>query len=215
MNALIGSLEKNIDILEDYKKTPEKLNNWLNKKDEYLDQVLCNLDAISSITGAWIGKNGAIFKSWIELYVLIKAVLKSWQALIDIFFDYEAECHTCKNERQDLLDYEFKLISFIIPKIPVIQFPKWPDIILDLHNIRAGIILVLPEFNINSRPILLPPLPPIHLPVLPTVNIMLPSLQILPVFDVFPLPDLPTLPTVILPDLPPPPKLPQMFGSFQ
>ena len=60
---------------------------------------MCNVDAIAGLTGGWINKNGKRFKAWVELYVLIKAILKSWQALIDIFLDYEAECHECKNER--------------------------------------------------------------------------------------------------------------------
>ena len=57
--------------------------------------------------------------------------------LIDVFIDYEEECHECKNERQDGLDEEFSLIDAVVPQIPVIRFPKWPDIIIDLHNIRA------------------------------------------------------------------------------
>jgi hypothetical protein len=51
--------------------------------------------------------------------------------------DYEAECQPCKNERYDLMYFIWKLISMVIPQIPVIQFPKWPDIIIDLHNIRV------------------------------------------------------------------------------
>jgi hypothetical protein len=57
--------------------------------------------------------------------------------LIDIFLGYEASCKECKNERQDLMTFIWELISAVIPNIPVIEFPKWPDIILDLHNIRA------------------------------------------------------------------------------
>ncbi|MDR1945352.1 MAG: hypothetical protein LBQ59_04775 [Candidatus Peribacteria bacterium] len=57
--------------------------------------------------------------------------------MIDIFLGYEASCKECKNERQDLMTFIWELISAVIPNIPVIEFPKWPDIILDLHNIRA------------------------------------------------------------------------------
>jgi hypothetical protein len=64
-------------------------------------------------------------------------MLKSWQMLLDIFSDYDAECHECKNERSDLQTTIWSLISMVIPSIPVIVFPKWPDIIVDLHNIRA------------------------------------------------------------------------------
>ncbi|NCO31626.1 hypothetical protein GW891_02165 [bacterium] len=103
----------------------------------------------------------------------------------------------------------------IIPDIPVIQFPKWPDIILDLHNIRAGLNIMLPEFEINPRPILLPQLPNLYLPDLPNVNITFPSVPILPKLEIPELPDLPTLPVVELPDLPPPPTLPKMFAQLE
>jgi hypothetical protein len=57
--------------------------------------------------------------------------------MVDIFIDYEAECHECKNERGDLQAFIWELISAVIPEMPIILFPKWPDIIMDLHNIRA------------------------------------------------------------------------------
>jgi hypothetical protein len=212
---LIGSLEKNIEILEEYKKLPENLNRWMNKKEVYLEQIICNVESVASYTGGWIDRNGKRFKSWVELYVLIKAILKSWQSLIDVFLDYEAECHECKNERGDLVGFQFKLIDMILPKIPVLQFPKWPDIILDLHNIRAGFTITLPEFSLSNRPILLPGLPNLILPEVPNLNVNIPSLEILPQIIIPELPDLPTLPTVELPNLPPPPKLPRLFASLE
>jgi archaellum component FlaC len=47
---LINSLEKNIEVVEEYKKLPEKLNNWFNVKERYLEQIMCNVEAISQIT---------------------------------------------------------------------------------------------------------------------------------------------------------------------
>jgi hypothetical protein len=179
-----------------------------------LAQILCNVESISYLVGGWIGKNGKRFQAWVELYVLIKAILKSWQVLIDIFTDYNASCHQCKNERHDLLNFVLKLINMIIPKIPIIQFPKWPDIILDLHNIRAGMVIYMPDFKFTLRPIILPNLPYLILPDIPSIRIQLPALPILPTIKLPELPDLPSLPKVILPDLPPPPKLPKMFASL-
>lgn len=103
----------------------------------------------------------------------------------------------------------------VIPKIPIIQFPKWPDIVLDLHNIRAGLIIFLPEFKFNLRPIQLPNLPALFLPDLPSVTLKIPSLPLLPTFKLPVLPDLPSLPRVQLPDLPPPPKIPKIFASLE
>ena len=156
--------------------------------------------------------NGKRFKAWVELYILIKAILKSWQLLADIFIDYDESCHECKNERWDSTQWEWTMISMIIPPIPIIKFPKWPDIVLDLHNIRLNLSIKLPEFRINSRPIVLPPAPQL---ILPDYNATLPALPILPLLEIPELPDLPSLPSVKLPDLPPPPSLPKIWGNIE
>lgn len=215
VNAYVASLEKNIQTLQEYKEFPDKLAKLINIKEVWLEQILCNIEAISELVGEWVSSNGERFKAWVELYILIKAILKSWQLFIDVFAGYEAECHECKNERQDLQDFTFQLISAVIPSLPIIQFPKWPDIILDLHNIRAWMTVYMPDFDINMRPIVLPTLPLLALPDVPSLGFSLPSLPQLPSFNIPELPDLPTLPTVELPDLPPPPKIPELFGSVE
>lgn len=213
--SLINSIDQNIETLQDYKNFPEKLHKLIKYKEIRLEQILCNIETISYILWWRIWDNWKRFKAWVELYVLIKAILKSWQLLIDIFLDYDAECIECKNERYDLRHFIWKLISMVIPKIPVIQFPKWPDIYIDLHNIRVWILVGIPEFEFNLRPILLPTLPNLYLPEVPTLNIKLPSLPILPTIEIPDLPLLPSLPEVKLPDLPPPPTLPRMIWALQ
>ena len=215
LSKRINSLEQNIAILEEWKKMPEKLYSLINKKDEWLDQILCNIESISNLMNGWIWKNWVRFKAWVETYILVKAILKSWQLLANLFIDFDAECHECKNERNDLLYFELKLVSFIIPKIPVIQFPKWPDLMLDLHNIRLAITINIPDFKLNKRPIVLPILPNLVLPSVPNVDINFPAIPLLPKFEIPELPDIPTLPKVELPDLPPPPKLPKLFSSIE
>lgn len=212
---LLETLNQNMAIIEMYKDFPEQLASLINKKNEWLEQVICNIEALSDMTIGWLDENGQRFKAWVELYVLIKAVLKSWQMFIDIFNDYEAECHECKNERHDLQNFTFQLVSMVIPPLPIIEFPKWPDIILDLHNIRMGLDVYVPDFQISPRPIVLPTLPELTLPTTPTAELTLPELPILPIFEIPELPDLPGIPTVELPDLPPPPKIPKLFGSLE
>lgn len=214
-DALIRSLQKNMEVIETYKKYPEDLIKLLNKKEDRLNQVICNMETLYNIYWGWLKDNWKRFKAWVELYILIKAVLKSWQVILDLFDEYEKTCVECKNERYDLRTFIWRLISMIIPKIPVIEFPKWPNIILDLHNIRVWFVLALPEFNFNSRPIVLPELPKLHLPDIPTVNIKIPSLPILPSIEIPELPDLPNIPTVELPNLPPPPKLPKLLSAIE
>lgn len=150
-----------------------------------------------------------------ELYILIKAILKSWQLIVDLFYGYEKECATCANERQDLKHFMFKLISGLIPNIPIITFPKLPDIWIDLHNIRAGLTILLPEYHSNYVPMILPILPRLSLPDVPTVQIGIPTLPLLPRLPDLPdLPSLPSLPDIKLPDLPPPPTIPKLPTSI-
>lgn len=144
----------------------------------------------------------------------MKAIVSSWQPLIDIFKIKEEECSVCRNERWDLKTFTFKLISAIIPQLPIIQFPRWPDIVLDLSDIRFGIVVKVPDFRFNISPIRLPDLPLLSLPSLPNVTLNLPAIPTLPPIPTLPdLPDLPSLPTITLPSLPPPPKIPKIFGA--
>lgn len=214
-NWLVHSLNQNIQALEEYQRLPERINKMLSIKEVRLEQILCNVETISYILGWRLWKNGKRFKAWVELYILVKSILKSWQLILDIFYDYDASCHDCKNERSDLVYCVFKIISMVIPKIPVIQFPKWPDIIVDLHNVRAWLEVTIPEFEFKARPIVLPNLPKLYLPGTPNGDLTLPSIPVLPLLDLPELPDLPSLPTVTLPDLPPPPKLPKLFAWIE
>jgi hypothetical protein len=212
----LTSLERNIEVLESYKELPRDVNKLLRQKEVRLEQILCNVETISQILGKWIKDNGKIFKSWVELFILVKAILKSWQVLVDIFVWYETKCKQCKNERQDLLTFVF---SLILPEIPIIRFPKWPDIILDVHNIRWGIAISIPVFEVDYEPLVLPDLPALKLPEVPSIELLaeleIPTLPTLPEIELPELPDLPTLPQVKLPNLPPAPQLPKIFGALE
>lgn len=215
VDRLITKINKNKKIIQTYMDIPQHIKSLINKKEDYLEQIICNVEIISDIMWWRIWKNGERFKAWVELYILIKAILKSWQSFIDIFVNYEEECKECKNERHDLLNWEFQLVSMIVPEIPVIEFPKWPDIVIDLHNIRASLDVAIPEFVVTTKPINLPHLPELHLPNIPGLTVTLPDIPVLPEIKLPELPDIPSLPKVELPDLPPPPKLPKLFEWFE
>ncbi|EKE29579.1 MAG: hypothetical protein ACD_2C00141G0001 [uncultured bacterium (gcode 4)] len=215
---LVKSLDKNIQTLEEMKKFPEKFRKYITWKEHFITQIMCNLDIINKVTGWWIVDNGKRFKAWVELIVLLKAILKSYQMIVDVFADFNASCSVCHNERNNLTYWIIKLISAMIPKLPIIVFPKWPDIIIDLHNIRAWLNITVPEFRFKVIPMVIPELPDLYLPKVPNVNvaISLPAIPQIPGLPELPdLPDLPSLPDVKLPDLPPPPKIPNIFWSIQ
>jgi len=214
-DEFLHSVRHNVEVLESYMEIPERLAKLINIKEVWLEQILCNIEAIAELMGRWINENGQRFKAWVEVFLLVKAALKSWQSLIDVFIEYEESCHECKNERHDLQNFIWRLISAVIPSPPIIEFPKWPDIILDFHHIRAGMTIMMPDFDINWTPLVLPSLPHLILPDTPTLEFSLPALPLLPEIYIPELPDLPSLPTIELPDLPPPPKIPKLFGAVE
>lgn len=209
---LVKDLDKNIKVLETYKDFPDKLLRYLKWKERYTSQIICNVETIENIMWGYIKKNWLRFKSWVELYILIKAILKSWQVIPNLFKTYNDNCSGCTNERNNLQHFMIKLISALIPSIPIITFPKWPDIVLDLHMIRAGLNILMPEFSYKVKPMILPDLPNLNLWAGGWLNISLPRLPNLP--DLPDLPDLPSLPSLDLPDLPPPPTIPSLFGEI-
>lgn len=215
-SGFYSSIQGNLKRIEEYRKFPEKLQKYVTWKEKLLYDILCNIQAVEEMTFGWIKDNGIRFQKWAELYVLIKAIAESWQPLLDIFAETSAQCGVCRNERHNSQKWKFKLISAIIPKIPVISFPKWPDIVLDLSDVRLGIDISVPDFNFRISPLRLPTLPNLSLPDSPNANFSLPTLPVLPALPSLPdLPELPSLPMVDLPDLPPPPKLPKLGGPIK
>ena len=157
-----------------------------------MSQLLCYVDTIQQFSGGWIKSNGVRFRKWAELVVLIRAIADGWQPLIDIFANTNAQCGVCRNERYNAQYFKFKLLSAIIPSFPIIRFPRWPNIVLNLSDIRLAMTI----------------------PRSPTLGVGLPSFPIIPPLPNLPdLPDLPSIPKIALPNLPPPPKLPKIFGA--
>ena len=69
-----------------------------------------------------------------------KNMLATWQGIIDVTAEYSASCDNCKSERGSNFEWYTKIFAKAIPTdIPVIEFPKWPDIVLDFSQVEAGI----------------------------------------------------------------------------
>lgn len=171
---LSNGIGENIRTVEEYKKFPDKLAKYLTWKERYASQLLCNVTAIQNMLDVFIGNNALRFKAWVEFGELIKNILKGWQLIPNLFYKYNAECGVCRNERYDAKHFKFKLLKSVVPSIPIIRFPKWPDIILDLHNVRLGLRIPMPEFVFTATPFVLPQLPRLLLPTVPKLGVGLP-----------------------------------------
>jgi hypothetical protein len=212
---LQSQITQNLRRIEEWRRFPEKIQKYVTWKQRYVAQMLCNVDAWERMITGWYRDNGIRFKKWAEFYVLMKTIVSTWQPFLDLWREKDRSCAVCQNQRWDLKYWKFKMISAVIPQIPILQFPKWPDIVLDLSDVRLGVLFRVPDFSFQIAPIRLPELPNLWLPDMPSVSITgLPKLDILPPVPSLPdLPDLPSFPTLNLPNLPPPPKLPKLFGA--
>lgn len=214
---ILESVQKNIEVMQLWLAFPRQFVKYKGQLVDYIRQIACYFNVTAQMMGGWMAEFQEGLVSWAELFLTIWEIIKNWYALFDIFIDFDTSCSICTNERYANFGW-WMLLGLIIPDIPIISFPKWPDIVLDFSNINGGIELDLPMLNIVPEPLPLPPLPYIRLPDIPNLQFMLkiPPLPVIPRPPEFPdLPDLPPIPVIELPTLPPPPKLPDIGMAFE
>jgi hypothetical protein len=168
-----STIKKTLKRIEEWRRFPDKLQKYITWKQRYIAQILCNVDVLERMIGGWYRDNGIRFKKWAEFYVLIRTIVETWQPFLDLWRDKDRSCSVCQNQRWDLKYWKFKALSAVIPQIPILQFPRWPDIVLDLSDIRFGVIFRVPEFRFNISPIRLPDLPALSLPKMPSASLNL------------------------------------------
>ncbi|MFC1655878.1 S-layer homology domain-containing protein [Patescibacteria group bacterium] len=215
VGGLIQKVEKNIKRLEEYKKLPRKILEWRNVHMKYIYQVICYLDTIIQYMGGYIKKQEVRIKEWIDLVKQIRETLKSWSMAANLMVDY-MKCDSCKTERNSLISL---LMNFmvVIPELPVIPMPKWPDFYFDFSQIKLGLKIIWPDVKFKAEQVIFPSIPTLTIPDVPTLTVKL-DLEIpeLPALPQLPeLPDLPPLPLPTLPDIPKPPKIPNILSPLK
>lgn len=228
MGEFTLGLEKLLGQLDMIANIPRDILTWRNLEAKYATQIICYLDAIMQYTGGYIKKQTRIIESWMKAIENVIKTFKDWKILLDLSAEYQASCDECKTDRFSKLGILMNLFA-VIPEPPIIQFPKWPDIVFDMSQIQAGAKIVWPDVVFKPERIMLPDLPTITLPkTLPelidiTINLEdfgingLAQLNLPDWMANFPslvlphnLPDLPPLPLPQLPDLPRPPEIPKL-----
>jgi len=217
LRRFISRVKSNLQTLQSYvnfEKYIQMLSQW---KTALIRQVLTYFDRIVDVMGGYYLRNKLRVIKWVELFMLIKKILETWQLLPKLFLDYRNRCTTCTNDRGNSMHWRLSLAQYLIPNLPDIPFPKWPDIVLDVSNINAVINIDIPNFKILPQEIVLPRLPSFRLPdiaINADLDVMIPKLPPLPdLSKIFP--KLPPLPIPKLPDIPPPPKIPKLLGFLK
>ena len=152
-SAFLESMIHNYDAVISYVEFPKTFQQYLGWREKYFYEIMANIEAIEQSTAGWLYDNGIRFRNWVETYILIKNILKLWNVIVNLFQNFSTSCEECKNERWNSLYFIFKLVSFIIPPIPIIDFPDWPDIEIDLSYIDLTLDIPYPTFDIDFYPI--------------------------------------------------------------
>ncbi len=216
-DPFLESIQENIEVLQSYLTFPRKFVKFKAQLVNYIKGVACYFNVIGQMMGGWMATIREQLISWAELVLTIIEIVKNWKKLFDVFIDFDTSCSICTNERYANFGW-WMLLGLIIPDIPIISFPKWPDIVFDISDIDAAINIDLPMLVITPVPLPFPDIPLITFPDFPNLGLLLqmPPLPILPRLPELPdLPELPPLPVVELPTLPPPPKLPDLGMSLE
>lgn len=220
VQKLLSQIEYNVSTLQEYKRLFKKIKDFRSAQSKYINQVICYIDAIHEMLVGWIKKNEQRIKVWIKAIEDIKEKFTDWKLIIDIPASYVESCDTCQTERFTLTELIAKLFV-AIPTPPIIQLPKWPDIIMDFSQIEAGLKIVWPEIDFQPLSLQLPKLPQIDLtsPRLTAAfdaGKSFPDIPLLPAPPEFPLlPNLPPLPVLELPVLPRPPEIPGITPALK
>lgn len=220
-SALIRNVQENIQVLEQYKKFPLELYDWMHFVDRYMADIMNFVSKLSSTLITWVNVNAKIYTKRVDALVLILSAIKTWQVLIDLSTNWTKKCGKCS--RDGYWSHSCSL-WFLFPKIPILPIPafKIPNINIDLSHIDLWISIALPRFIFTPVDFPMPKLP--DLPSPPNFNLSagfnfnvqftydLPEIPVLP----WP-PTLPELPSFIpkvdfsLPLLPPAPKIPNII----
>lgn len=209
--AVIASIEQNIEILKEYQWLPERLQEVYYEKEKHLHGLSQNVTETQKFMGDWMSSNGPKFNDWSESFILNTKMLDSWQVLLDVFNDYEASCGVNRNERWNLQHWLSIVIPQIIPNIPVIEMPRFPDVSGDYSEMDTSIDPEIPEYNLTFKPISLP-----RAPSVPPPGVAARPMEILPK-----IPSLsadiadPSVDIPMLPDLPPAPKMPWLSAALK
>ncbi|KKP40590.1 MAG: calcium-binding protein [Candidatus Peregrinibacteria bacterium GW2011_GWF2_33_10] len=209
---LMGNVEKNIATLEAYANLPMQIIQIKQQVLYYTYQILCYVEAIIDFTIGYIQTNTQRIGTWVaEIRNIIKTV-KTWKGFINLAVEYQEGCDKCKTQRLTLYQLLLSLFVFI-PDIPILDLPKWPNIIIDVSHIQAGLTITWPVIKFEPDAINIPALPQLTLPQIVPLETNLPQVPLLPSppdLSIFNLPKLPPLSFPKLPNIPPAPTLPKL-----
>lgn len=214
-DKLLITAKRNIQMLDKYLTLDDLIADIDNSISQWLSQVICILDTSVLSLSSWFIKNKRRLEMWIELYYLMDAFREIFDSLKDIFVDYENYCPFCASDRGESHGGIFDIVFDMDLSPPIIRFPRLPDIVIDLSQIKGGITLPVPRPQFHFVSLIYPKIDRLDLMGPPLWEIYLPGIPLLPDLPtISAIPAFPPTPIITLPDLPPAPRLPDFPAAI-
>ena len=209
-------VKQDIEAIDAWQRFPLQLYAYLHIVDKLLQSILCIIDKFFLSIVRWFHQNAVRFEKWVDFIILMIAVIKTWQILIDFSVKWKRSCGKCRVDNYDFYDCTLSVFCIDLPILPIPPF-KLPDIYIDLSHIDIGLNITLPEFRF--KPIRLPPIVLPTLPYPPKIwlNVKLPLPPEIPMPPQLPSItfNIPTPEIKLPPLLPPAPKLPPLMPPIK
>lgn len=206
VQKLIDSIDKNINTLKEYDKVPILVQKLYFRKEEILNNTLASIEVIQNQFSKYMEENKERYEIYVENFRTMEDTLRNWQELLDVFASYERECTVCTNERWNLQHWLWIIIEEIMPKEPILLFPRYPDLELDFTDVDLSFNIKYPVIDIKVVPFTVPivpdpsrenaPAPLAEIPAPPGEDELKFDLKEFKVIDLPDLPYLPNAPTV-------------------
>lgn len=241
MTSLEKQLIKNIKMLDQYKRFPLQLYQWIHARDRYVNEIVGMVDDVMGYLTNWLRINATRFEQYVDALIAISTAIQTWQAVLDVSINWQKRCSNCTIDTYDIYACSLGPHLCGMFKLPLIKLPpfKIPNVYIDLSHIDLTMDMMLPEFHFVPTAV-----PLVDLPDLPqppniriadidpkSIDILLEELTKLLSFQnlshIPEIPDLPAPPTlgelpgfvpkieIELPTLPPAPSLPTIAPSLQ
>ena len=216
IQEVFNIVKRDIQAIDAWMRFPLQLYGYLHIVDKLIQSIVCILDKFFLAIINWFHQNAVRFEKWVDFIILMIAIIKTWQILIDFSVKWKRSCGKCRVDNYDFYDCLLSLFCIDLPILPIPPF-KLPDIYIDLTHINLWINIILPEFHF--RPIKLPYIYLPTLPYPPKLNIWI-KLPLPPKIPFPPrLPDIritiPTPEIKLPPLLPPAPKIPPILPAIK
>ena len=243
-SSLENNIRENIKTLDQYKRFPLQLYQWIHVVDRYLSEITTTVDNFLWSITLRLNTNATRFEQYVDAIITISTALQTRQAILDLSVDRQRKCSTCTVDNYDAYACSLWFLCGQL-KLPILRLPpfKIPNIYIDLSHIDIGMDINLPKFQFTPTSVPLVEIPNLPQPPSIVINwdiawadlqkilsllenlsaslwaqipISIPRIPLLPTP-----PTLPELPSFIpninieLPVLPPAPKIPKIAPEIE